>query len=260
MQSNLTMSNVSKHIKQESLKNIVLKDVECEQKLAEIKELLGLPVSEDTPNLENEGNEESNVSDDQRIQSRSRILEGLKGKELKLANQLLIEIEKSTFIDWDDDTLELLIDNKLIAHSNIKLLTAKLVHESSPQIPLGFVSYVDGLLRLKLPLNFFRDSDAIQTREALIVIRGRKEGEEEDNPQNYEDPPRERKRVRSESEGETANEDFLAKKRKVDDPTNENEVTDVNVTAPDDMRSERRSPRLKLKPKLDYSWQKFNKL
>ena len=80
MQSNLTMSNVSKHIKQESLKNIVLKDVECEQKLAEIKELLGLPVSEDTPNLENEGNEESNVSDDQRIQSRSRILEGLKGK------------------------------------------------------------------------------------------------------------------------------------------------------------------------------------
>ena len=54
MQSNLTMSNVSKHIKQESLKNIVLKDVECEQKLAEIKELLGLPVSEDTPNLENE--------------------------------------------------------------------------------------------------------------------------------------------------------------------------------------------------------------
>ena len=244
------MSRVSKHIKQESLKNIVLEDLDCEEKLNKIKELLGLPISEI-----NEANEETNetsaVVDEQansRIESRSRILQGLKGKELKLAQQLLTEIEKSTFLDWNDDTLELSVDGEYVAHSNIHLLTTKLVHDSSPQIPLGFVTYIDGLLRLKIPLSYFRDSDAIQTREALIKIKSDKSLVEADRGNL--------KRQRSLSETEEGN--IENKKQRVEEEEIDSNVSDLNLTAPTAGDTQRRSPRLQMKKKLNSTWKRFD--
>ena len=250
-----TMSRVSKHIKQESLKNIVLTDLDCEEKLNKIKELLGLPTSEgvERETDDSRNDEETTNESDLRVQSRSRILEGLKGKELKLAQQLLTEIEKSTFLDWNDDSLELSIDGNLVPHSNIRLLTTKLVHESSPQIPLGFVMYIDGLLRLKLPLSYFRDSDAIQTREALLKIKG-------EIPLTEAVSERQ-KRQRSESEVEDNLEGEPSKRAKIDERNDaEGRTLDENLDVPDTGEIRRKSPRLEMKKKLNASWKKFKNL
>ena len=259
------MSKATKHIKQESLKNIILTDKDCLEKLSEIKELLGLPQSEETDIGVDEGREGSGDSTtviDPRVESRSRILDGLKGKEAKLGRQLLIEIEKSGFIDWNDASLELIIDNETLPHTNIRLLTTKLIHENSPQVPTGFVSYIEALLRLKLPISFFRDSDSLETRDALIRINDRRQ-DVAGGPvvNNVERPPENRKRLRSDSETEEAVDELSTPKRaRLNDGDKESlEAIDVSGADPEN-DGRRRSKRLKMKNKISSSWKKFDKI
>lgn len=100
-------------------------------------------------------------------------MEGLKGRQVNLAKQLLQDIEKSELVSWDFTTMELIVDGKAIAHSHIKLLVHKLVIASSPILPLGLVTFVDALLRIRAPLTLIRDSDCLNIRDALLKIRGK---------------------------------------------------------------------------------------
>ena len=135
----------SSHIKHNTLKELVLKDVPCEEKLTEIRKLLGMPQVENEdsskePVQEREGSgvgevdgqqisrvEEVEVDD--RKKSIDRILEGFKGKSIKLAQIILREIEKSASLRWNYDNLEIVIDSEPVLHSNIKLLLEKILEQ-----------------------------------------------------------------------------------------------------------------------------------
>ena len=282
------MSKYSKQIKQDILKDIVLKETECDEKLAEIRTLLGLPQSENVSGSEGGGvvTEETAVAaQDLRSESISRILEGFKGREAQLAKQLLIEIEKSSVIDWDDATLELILNNnKNYPSSNIRLLIEKLLYTSSPTLPNSFVSWIDALCSIKLPITYFRDSDSLNVRDAVLKIRqeesvvpegneavvaGRKRDREPEDeteleetfvkrPRLSEEEKNSRKRSRvEEDESELATE-TVAKKSKISE---ENSESEINLTEPDPQQTgPRRSKRVQLKKKLGSTWRAFDKV
>ena len=114
------MSKFSSHIKQESLRNIVLQESDCDTKLNQIRDLVGLPpmTSEEK---ESEQQEISEPVVDLKAESIKKILDGLEGKDLNLAKNLLVELEKAG-LDWDTQSLELKVDGQTVAHSNLSLL------------------------------------------------------------------------------------------------------------------------------------------
>ena len=166
------MSKFSSHIKQESLRNIVLQESDCDTKLNQIRDLVGLPpISEEEKESEAQAVEENvNTVVDLKAESINRILEGLDGKELNLARNLLVDLEKAG-LDWDPQSLELKVNGNPIEHSNLSLLVKKLVRASSPTLPIALVSFIDQIIKFKIPLTYIRDSDSQNIREALLKIK-----------------------------------------------------------------------------------------
>ena len=204
----------SSHIKHNTLKDLVLKDVPCEEKLSEIRKLLGMPQIENegssSNSVEEKGGEESEevegqiskleeeIEVDERQKSIDRILEGFSEKSAKLAKIILREIEKSASVRWNHDNLEIVIDGEPVLHSNIKLLLQKILEQRSPTFPLGLHNFIKALIQIKLPKLYFRGSDAKNIREFLLDI-----------PQNKgivksEEPGISRKREREGEEDEEA--------------------------------------------------------
>ena len=168
------MSKFSSHIKQESLRNIVLQESDCDTKLNQIRDLVGLPpmTSEEK---ESEQQEISEPVVDLKAESIKKILDGLEGKDLNLAKNLLVELEKAG-LDWDTQSLELKVDGQTVAHSNLGLLIKKLVRASSPTLPIALVYFIDKIIKYKIPLSYIRDSDSQNIREALLKISERGQG------------------------------------------------------------------------------------
>ena len=179
------MSKFSRHIKQDSIRNIILQDGPCKDKLSELRTMVGLPpavvdgankgvdgegpsgvVSQDATN-ENPG---TSLHDD----SINRILEGLSGRELTMGKNLLIEIEKTPGLSWDQNTLEMILDDKTISFSNMNLLVNKVIQSTSNTIPLGLVTFLNALILNKIPMSYIRDGDSKNIRQALIEIKGQK--------------------------------------------------------------------------------------
>lgn len=176
----------SSHIKANVLKALVQKEVPCEEKLDEIRGLLGLPPLEKDPEtdaeksgetrdqpVEEEASNEISVSDrpielGEREKSINRILEAFEGKYKKFAYQILLEIEKSELLSWDYGTLELIIDSQTVLHSNLKQLLVKLLEQRSPTLPFGLHKFVNALIRIKLPKVYFKGSDARNIRAFLV--------------------------------------------------------------------------------------------
>ena len=219
----------SSHIKHNTLKELVLKDVPCEEKLTEIRKLLGMPQVENEDSSresvqetdgsgvgEVNGQQISRVEEeevDDRKKSIDRIVEGLKGKNIKLAQIILREIEKSASLRWNYDSLEIVIDSEPVLHSNIKLLLEKLLEQRSPTFPLGLHKFINALISIKLPQIYFRGSDAKNIREFLLGIEGKKVVTDVKEPENSRKREREVeseeesqensvKRIRSDSGGE----------------------------------------------------------
>ena len=257
------MTSYSSHIKQSALKNVVTQDIPCLEKLAKINELLGLPPptetiennEDETERIENGAAEESPVvpiseanTDDSREKSIENIIQDLTGKSLKLAKQFIIEIEKNPTISWDYDTLEVIIDETPVLHSNIRLLIQKFVIETSAVLPLGLVEFVNKLLQIKLPLKLFKSADVLNIREALLKIR--KESGKKEEVQSEEQVPEEdvesRKRSleEEEEESEEANiplvEEEKGKKRKRTEVESLENSENINFT-----EQPRRSKRIK---------------
>ena len=186
------MSKFSRHIKQEALRSIILQDSPCETRMAEIRNLVGLPqVSEETNGVQPvavqpdaiqpvaaepdaaqvdaaQGDQPNSVYND----SINRILDGLSGKELTTGRALISEIEKSQNIKWDENSLELIVNDKKVPYSNLNLLLSKVVQSTSPTMPLGLVTFINALLINRIPLAYMRDADTQNIRQALLQIKG----------------------------------------------------------------------------------------
>ena len=150
----------TRHIKAPVLKEILLEDKTCEEKLNQLKDLVGIPSELPVPQ-----------NTDERALSKEKIIAELSISERKTANDLLDYIEGSEFISWHTQTLELILDGKIIEFSNIQNLIKKVVQTLSPNQPIAFVLFIDALLKLKVPQNLFRDGDAVNTRAQLLTIK-----------------------------------------------------------------------------------------
>ena len=182
----------SSHIKANVLKALVQKEgVECEEKLEEIRKLLGLRPLESESSGDQETNDVTNEHDGEentaesgnevsvreapvelsaRERSIKRILDEFEGKYKKFANQILLEIEKSSSLSWDYESLELIIDSQKVLHSNIQLLLSKLLEQRSPTLPHGLHKFINALINIKLPKVYFKGSDVKNIRAFLIDI------------------------------------------------------------------------------------------
>ena len=164
-------SMASSHIKADYLKALLSKEGEsCDEKLEKIHSIVGLPYDKPQPN-EEVGESDLPVTISAREASIAKIVEGLSGNELKLANHILHQIELSAILGWDYDSLEIKVKEELIPHSNIKLLIGKIVKLQSPLLPTSFALFIYYLLEIKCSQNVFRDADALEIRKNFILLK-----------------------------------------------------------------------------------------
>ena len=266
------MSKYSAHIKQESLRNIVLQEADCDTKLNQIRNLIGLPPSIEEPEkqVEKEPEQEAEKSLDLKSDSVKSILDGLEGKELATGRSL-VNYMRQVDINWDPSTLELIVSGKSIPHSNLSLLVKKVVHQSSPVIPVGLVTYLNELLLKKVPITYIRDSDSLNIREALLTILKRQESigvpnkpQEETSGSNLEvsEGQKSLKRAREDSGDESLEYSEEKKKRKIDEEGGITEGEDRKDSEESEERQaispKRRSARI-LKKNLQQNWTEFGK-
>ena len=319
----------SSHIKHNSLKKIVLKDVPCEEKLQELRKLLGMPeiendsgedgggsgegggsgdggggggggggsgdgvesgeggasedgggggdvggggneAEEEEPRGTEGGGDVSEVSEkDEREKSFDSILSCFKGKYVKLAKGLLLEIEKSASVGWKYDSFEVTVDSNPILHSNIKLLLQKLMEEKSPTFPLGLHKFIQALIGIKLPRFYFRGSDARNIRQFLIDIgpkkvvaavessgKKRQRVEEEEEEEDKEKDTKRLKIDNPENEGENVESQPSGSRKRSREEEGEEETPDVEF---DGRRRSSRIKKLRLNEKLSKTWSALNK-
>ena len=320
----LKMAKYSRHIKQDAIRQIILQDGPCESKMGEIRELVGLPPANDaaaaTGTVNVNGNEvaaataepaaaadtpavntaavaEAAPNDAEitmpqnaaetaglRKDSYDRILDGLEGREINIGKNFLNVIEKIPEISWDSNSLELIINAKSIAHTNMNLLVNKIIHNSSPTIPFGLTTFVHSLLTYRVPVSYIRDADSRNIRQALLEIRGQPQTsvnaiQSEQQQEAQPEVPanngvmRSEKRQREEEDDDITQEQF-AKRQRLDVPEegeSRKRKRDVNDDDDDDGEqinkreklenvervepvASRRSQRLKLRPDLVKDW------
>ena len=238
----------TRHIKAPVLKEILLEDKTCEEKLNQLKDLVGIPSEVPVPQ-----------NTDERALSKEKILADLTPSGRKLANELLDYIEGSEFISWHTQTLELILDGKIIEFSNIQNLIKKVVQTLSPNQPIAFVLFIDALLKLKVPQKLFRDGDAVNTRAQLLTIRNSLSGAEpvsapeevsnrlaapvdgiiNDTERNNSDTVETRKRTREYIDSEEEDEGFTQRgKRKRVELTDANHPVETRKRTQDNDESE----------------------
>lgn len=287
------MATYSKHIKQIHLKQLVEQNKDCDSILTDIRQLVGLPPK--TP--DNDNNEETTpkeVADleapppeeqilkekDSKTESIERILEGLSGKEEKLARQLLNEIEKSPLVSWDPLSLELIRNGKPVSNTSMSLFVSKIVKRMSNAIPYGFLYFIDSLISAKVPISYFKDSDSLNFREALLKIEKSTAtnnvsttvepeavatGEKANEPEIEATPSLKRARNEEESDNEEERDTKKLKRQLSTDFIDDLDLgggeegggggREETVEEP----TRRRSARLKLKNSLRKSWKKLTK-
>jgi len=212
------------------------------------------------------------VENDLKSDSIKRILDGLEGRELNIARNLINELQIAQ-ISWHANTLELIVNEKAISHSNLGLLVRKVVHQSSPSLPLGLVTFINELVLKKVPINYIRDSDSLNIREAILMLSAKPDSDDQNGKSIEESKGLKRRR---EDEGSEVDFQEDRKKQKVDDdiPSEENEVTSEREARQEEVREEqprrkrkfmreevptRASKRIRLKKSLQDSWSEIGK-
>ena len=92
----------------------------------------------------------------------------------KLALSLLYAIESSNVLSWSDSNLQLIVDGEEIKYTNISHLLKKVVTPLPASMPLGTVLFIDGLLKIKAPLNAIRSGDAKEILSNLQKVHSAK--------------------------------------------------------------------------------------
>lgn len=219
-------------IKANHLKRLIQKDAPCSEILNSIERLLGLPESNKEESQTNEtdepqqslsednnanseidsGSTESEPADEKNLREESvtKILDGLVGRERKLAESLLSRVEESERLNFDLKTHEIIIDSERLPHSDIRALILKCIRVRAPEIPVYLLEFISVLVDSKCPLNLFQDSDVINIRRGVIKLKKQKEVEtnfekEEDPPVNSEESNKRAREVEEEEEKEEEN-------------------------------------------------------
>ena len=160
------------------LKIINNDSVSCEEKLANIKNLIDgnkLTVAASGAELPSGGvgTQESNSAPvTTPVQSAiEKILDEIRGsKEKQYALSLLNEIDRSDYISFNPETLEIIVGGETIKFSNVKNLVQYCVSASPAQMPLAIAIFIECMIKIKLPSELLRHADAQGLRESLIKI------------------------------------------------------------------------------------------
>lgn len=160
------------------LKIINNESVTCEEKLANIKNLIDgnkLTIAPSGVELPSGGqNTQETSSAPVATPSQSaieKILDEIRGgKEKQYALSLLNEIDRSDYISFNPETLEIIVDGETIKFSNVKNLVQYCVSAAPSQIPLALAIFVQCMIKIKLPSELLRHGDAQNLRESLIKI------------------------------------------------------------------------------------------
>ena len=176
----MSNENHSQYLKTPHVLKIINKDgVACEEKLTEIKNLIDgkglkvLPPGEELPNNTPEASVESNpVPTPTATQAAiEKIVSEISGaKEKQLARSLLNEIDRSDYISFDPDTLEIIVNGENIKFSNVKNLVQYCISANPSQLPLGIAIFLDSLIKIKIPNELLRHGDALGIRDSLLKI------------------------------------------------------------------------------------------
>ena len=175
------------HVKSGHLKNLIQQPISCEEKLRALEQLLGLPPGSASYDEGGEGGQppvvegEGNLNEKQaalvaRTKSFERITADLSAQERRLAYALLQRIETSDNIGWDFETDEIILSNQRLLHSSIKTIIEKIVVVASPLLPIGFIRFIDALIKIKIPLQYIQNADALNIRLGLLTISRERQG------------------------------------------------------------------------------------
>ena len=165
-----------------------------------------------------------------------------------MAVKIINRIEMTPFLSYDYETLEVIIRGQKILHSSIKELIEHVVRLEVPSLPLSFVTFINSLVDMRLPLFFFKNGDALMIRQNLLAIRKQKNNQSFESEGGGEDGNENVNNVENNDSGDNLleTEENVSRKRKLD---SDNETE--NSTPPDEPR---RSKRLKLRKDLNKSW------
>ena len=178
----MASSSYTSHIKASHLKSLIEADGDCQSKLSQISQLVGVPppvadteastasASESDPQLN-----EAEIAERQKLERRDesyrKILDGLSGKSEKLARGLLQRIETAENLSFDYGTLEISINGIKKTNSSIRSLVHRMITVSSPQLPICLAEFINGLIDNRVPLNYFQNSDCLQLRLSLLSLK-----------------------------------------------------------------------------------------
>ena len=173
-------SAYTSHIKASHLKSLIQSEGNCQEKLSKISELVGLPgpvddkestINNETGSQVNEVEEAERQKLERREESYKKILEGLSGKNEKLARGLLQRIETCQNLSFDYGTLEISINGIRKSNSSIKSLVHRMITVASPQLPICLTEFINGLIDNLVPISYYQNADCLQIRSSLINIK-----------------------------------------------------------------------------------------
>ena len=100
-----------------------------------------------------------------------KIVDEIRGsKEKQLALSLLNEIDRSDYISFNPDSLEIIVNGETIKFSNVKNLVQYCISASPSQLPLAIAIFVEAMIKIRVPVELLRHGDAQSLRESLIKI------------------------------------------------------------------------------------------
>ena len=99
------------------------------------------------------------------------VLNDLSPGDRKNGAELLELIERNASIDWDRNSFEIILSGEKINFSDLRLLIKKTVVPLPVSQPIGLTLFIDKLIDLKTPLNYFKSGDSRAIRSQLLKIR-----------------------------------------------------------------------------------------
>ena len=168
----------SHYIKRPQLQRIIDSDEPCETKLQNLRSYLERDPSSSTSNL-TVTSPATQPAVEEHANNFEKVLKEINGSsEKKQALSLLHEIGKSSYLSFNSDTLEFILNGETIKFTNVAYLIEKIVTSSASTLPIGLTLFIEGLLHEKIPFSYYKGGDSINIRDNLIKILGTNEASE----------------------------------------------------------------------------------
>ena len=139
-------------------------ELNCDQKLIQLKKLVGLNTDDDE-----EIGTATDTNDFKALYP--KILQNLTNQEKKIGESFLDEILKSDVISFDPDNLEVIIHGQVLPNSYLPFLIQKIIVEREVSHPLGFISFISGLVEMNISPTYIRDNDSKNLFEKIKELK-----------------------------------------------------------------------------------------